>query len=574
MIPMPVDDPLELAWFELNDYGNGRRAAALSGGLLKWVDDKFWAAFDDQRWSEREGPFRARALAHLVAQHLNTESAALADLMGEDPERPDAQALAKRFGEWCTPERATERLKALRAWSIKSGNAAQTDAMLKQAKDMAEMRAWSEDFDVDPLVYNLANGTLKFVHGVPPKGAVVRDGLGVRVLGSGGGEPCWHALFREHHDPADQLMQIATWAFDPAATCPMWTERLELVQPDAEVRAIFPRMYGQTLTGLTDSEEFYVHKGRGGDGKTKTHEILAHGHGDYYRHSAVSTWLKAANQRGGAEHRRDLVSLAGDYRFILCDEPGPGSMWDGELLKQWTGGGMITASDAGAKAKEATVFKPSGKLFVEVNPTPRMPGDDKGFRRRFRLIQWLVDLNLIPGGFESPAALRERLWSESSGVLNWMIAGCLDWLGDRRVPVPERESEALDDFWATGNPLGEWLDEECDLTDRDAETGSTVLIQAFKAWMEKNEIDEDERKKWNATRFGTQLGQRQVVGKKDRKGNKVRRGIRLRREGLLGGSEGASSRGSATGSAQPTPDNSGDLHPLADDDDDVFGVPR
>ncbi len=567
LIPVPVDDPLELAWCECNDFGNGRRLVAIAGGLLKWVDDKAWVAFDGQRWSEREGGFRARALAHEVAQHINDEAAALAGLIG-DPDRPEREALAKRYGAWCTPERAIDRLEALRKWAVRSGNATQTTAMLAQAKDMAEVRAWSEEFDVDPLTYNLANGTLRFRHGVPPKGAFLVEGLGLVKLTQSGTGSCWHATFQEGHEPADMLRQIAVWAFDPDAGCPMWTARLELVIPDEDTRKIFPRMYGQTLTGLTDCEEFYVHKGRGGDGKTKTHEILAHGHGDYYRHSAVSTWLKAGNQRNGAEHRRDLVALAGDYRFILSDEPGPKAMWDGELLKQWTGGGQITASDAGAKAKEATVFKPRGKLFIEVNPTPRMPGDDKGFRRRFRLIRWVVDLNLIPGGFESPAVLRERLWTEASGILNWLIAGCLDWLPDRRVPVPEAEVDALADFWATGNPLGEWLDEECDLSDRSAVTGSTVLLVAFKAWMDRNEVEEDERKKWNATSFGVQLTQRGCIGKKDRRGNKVRHGIKLLgADPLLGGNDQAPSAAAATGSAKPTGDNLG----WPDDDDDLLG---
>jgi putative DNA primase/helicase len=558
MIPVPVDDPLELAWYECNDFGNGRRLAVLAGGLLKWVDDKAWLAFDGRRWSEREGQFRARALAHEVAQHCNTEAVALGELLG-DPDRPDVQALQARYGAWCSPEIATDRLKLLRTHAIKSGNAAQTDAMLKQARDMAEMRSWSEEFDVDPLTYNCANGTLRFRLLDPA--AVPKDAPRGPVLAGG---RCWAMLFQEGHEPGDRLRQIAEWAYDPKAACPMWVDRLALVHPDAEQRGVLARMYGQTLTGLTDSEEFYVHKGRGGDGKTKTHEILAHGHGDYYRDTSVKTFLQASFQKSGAEHRSDLVRLSGDIRMIVAPEPPPGSTWDGEVLKTVTGGGMVTARGSGA-ATEIT-FKPRWKLFVEVNPTPRMPGDDKGFRRRFRLVQWLVDLNLIEGGFESPAALRDRLWSESSGVLNWLIAGALDWLGDRRVPVPERESEALADFWATGNPLGEWIDEECDLLDRDAETGSTVLWNAFKGWMERSEVEEEARKKWNPTRFGRELGQRQLVGKKDRRGNKVRRGIKLRAADGLLGNPGAFSANAPAVSAKPTaPDLNGDVDPFGGD---------
>jgi len=123
--------------------------------------------------------------------------------------------------------------------------------------------------------------------------------------------------------------------------------------------------------------------------------------------------------------------------------------------------------------------------------------------------------------------VKATLIAEGAGILNWMIAGCLEWLGDRRVPVPEMEELALTDFWAQSSPLGEWLDDECDLTDRAAETGSGELLKAFKAWMERNDVEEEQVKKWTATRFGKDLSQRQIISRKTR-GNKVRVGIRLR----------------------------------------------
>ncbi len=547
LIPELVIDPLDMAWLDLNDYGNGCRLEILARGELKWVDDKFWAAFDKKRWSEREGAHRARALAHEVAQHLQDEAQALFQLIG-DEKNPNAQALIDQFGPWCTPEMAMDRLVNLRKHAIRSGNATQTDAMLKQAKDRPAMRAWLEDFDKDPLTYNVQNGTMRFRRGDDGK---------------------WRVNFTRGHEPRDMLMQIANVDYDPDARCPMWIERLQLVQPDEEVRAVLARKYGQTLTGLTDSEEFYVEKGRGGDGKSKTHEVLAEIHGDYYRHAAVKTWLQASFQKSGAEHRRDLVDLSGDVRFIVSEEPPPRVTWDGELLKQWTGGGKITAFQAGAQ--KPVVFKPRGKLFVEVNPTPSMPGDDKGFRRRFRLTLWTVDLSTVEGGFEAPAELHARLMTEASGILNWMIGGCLEWLGDRRVPMPERETEALADFWTTGNPLGEWLAEECDLSDRDVTTGATPLWEAFKAWMERAEVEEEARKKWTVTRFGKELTNRQIVGTKDRRGIRIRRGIRLRSaDPLLARDNPPSADRPSEGppqAAREFQDRAGGFDPLGDDDE-------
>lgn len=514
-------DPLKTAWHDCSDWGNAMRLVSVAQGKLLWVlEREEWAFYDGKRWLMERGGLAAQRIAHEVIRHIDAEALALSEIAD------DGKLLQDRLGWECVPEAAQERVKALRAHAVKSGSAGMTAGMLKQARSM--LAASFDDFDKDPLAYNVQNGTLRFYQDKKGRWQVRLD----------------------PHASEDMIRQLAEWTFDPKAECPMWEARLEQLHPDAEIRAVLPRMYGQCLTGLTDSEEFYVHKGRGGDGKTKTHEILAEGHGDYYRHAAVSTWLAAKFQRSGAEHRRDLIDLSGDVRFILSDEPSRGATWDGELLKQWTGGGQVTAFQAGGKT--AVTFKPRGKLFVEVNPTPNMPGDDKGFRRRFRLVQWMVDIEKLPGGYEAPAELRKRLWSEAPGILNWLIRGCLEWLGDRRVPVPEREREALADFWATGNPLGEWIDEDCDLTDGDALTASSVLWDAFKGWMERNDIEEEARAKWNTTRFGRELTQRQVVGFKDGFGNRMRKGIKLRAMMALGspsGADGAAFSGSETRAA-------------------------
>jgi putative DNA primase/helicase len=236
------------------------------------------------------------------------------------------------------------------------------------------------------------------------------------------------------------LMQIADVTYDPAAACPQWTERLELVQPDDEVRAVLPRMYGQTLTGLTDCEEFYVDKGRGGDGKTKTHEIMAAIHGDYYRHAGqdmaaglVPEVGQRAPQRPGRLPATCAWSSATSRHRAV--DVGWRDAQAGDRRRQ--------DHRARRRARQPITFKPRGKLFVEVNPTPQMPGDDKGFRRRFRLTLWPVDLTRVPGGFEAPSRAAPAAADRGSGILNWLIAGCLDWLGDRRVPVPQRELEAL-----------------------------------------------------------------------------------------------------------------------------------
>jgi hypothetical protein len=55
MIPMPVDDPLSMAWLDCNDLGNAQRLKQLAKGLLSGSMSWAGSAYDGKRWSARDG---------------------------------------------------------------------------------------------------------------------------------------------------------------------------------------------------------------------------------------------------------------------------------------------------------------------------------------------------------------------------------------------------------------------------------------------------------------------------------------------------------------------------------------
>lgn len=491
MMPIPVEDPLAMAWLDCNDLGNAERFVRLARGLLRWVErEGRWIAFDGRRWSMADGDHMARQKAHEVAVHVEQEALALNALC------TDAAALASQFGAWCTPDIAEERVIALRKHALKSGNAAQTGAMLTQAHD--KLRITLDQFDTDPLAYNVLNGTLRFVE-------------------QAGG---WSVRFDAGHDPEDRISRLADVVYDADAGCPNFLARLNLIQPDAEQRDILPMLYGMTLTGLVSDQAFYVHQGKGGDGKSSTHGIIAEIHGDYFSHAAISTFLEGP-RKGGSEHRSDLVRLQGDIRMVLCDEPKKGDVWNGSVVKQITGG-KITAR--GFHKPTDDTFQPRWKLFVECNPLPRAPSDDDGFRRRMKLYVWPFQFTKSPMGVEPIDVVERRLRAEKSGILNWMIGGALRWLETRHIPEPAVMTEALANYWAASSPMAEWMEDWCDLTNRQALEPAGGLYGHFKGWCEGNGIE----RPISQTAFGRALTERHIMAIKDRKGNKMRRGIRLR----------------------------------------------
>ena len=494
--PITPPDPLSTAFLTCSDWGNAQRLERIAMGRLKWVvEPECWAFYDGRRWAIERGDMEAQRMAHTVIAHIGEEVTALSTIA-------DDQAKLNKALDWeCPVDVATERVKALQSHAVRSGSAGMTAGMLKQARSFLAVSI--DDFDVDPLAYNVLNGTLRFK--LDAKGK-------------------WGIAFAPH-DPADMLMQIADVAYNADADCPFWCERLAMLTPDPEQLAAMQPLYGYTLTGLTSDQAFYVHQGKGGDGKSMTHEALAALHGDYYRHAGVKTFLQGRDG-GGSEHRSDLVRLKGDIRFVTCDEPKARSVWDGEIIKQWTGS-KVTAR--GAHERTEVTFFPRGKLHVECNNIPRAPSDDKGFRRRFKLYQWLVSISDTPEGELASDVVQARLSAEKPGILNWLIAGALQWLETRRIPQPQAMAAVLADFWADSSPLLEWLNERCDTSNPTARGYVKALYDDFKAWCEEQGIENVMGK----TAFGRALRDKQFRVDKDSRGVRFRWGIELLPEGMM-----------------------------------------
>jgi putative DNA primase/helicase len=506
---------LERAKLPCNDLGNARRTFEASRGgdgapQVLWLADGAggkgcWVAFDAVRWSTDEGPVRAENFAQKAASAIADEISAL--------RFAEAEELSGVFGPKFTREMADERAGQLYAWAVKSGDGAKISGALGRMKGLRDgdagpfvTQAWLRDFDAQPLAYHCSNGTIRFLEGPP----------GV-----------WRCEFEPGHRPGDRFMQVASVAFEAGAQCPEWVKRLEVMHHDPVLRTAIARIYGMTLTALISDQAFYIFQGKGQDGKSATNDVICQLHGAYARKADPKTFLEGPSQ-ASASHQSDIVRLAGDVRLVVMDEPKKGSTWDGQRIKQATGSEMIAR---GAHATTELSFTPHWQLIAECNGLPRAPSDDRGFRRRFKLYPWVVQFGITPGVADEPVhKVKERLLAEGSGILNWMIAGCLEWLAEGTVPEPEMARRASASFWATSSALGEWIEACCDLTDPDASEPATALYQHFRQFCIDRGDKED--KIISQTTFGLRLNDAQIYSEANHAtGKKERRGIRLKPSG-------------------------------------------
>ncbi len=491
VVTMTTTPPAELAWRELNDSGNADRFVVHAAGRLVHVRDWGWVAYDDRRWSTEDGARLAQLKAMEVARGMRDEIEALAELAGGTAPLP----------RWLTREMLEERIVALRKHAVVSGNASRTTAMLDQAAALAELNRHRDDFDVDPMVINTRNRTLRFVEG----------------------EEGWR-LTDAPHDPADLITRVCATDWEPGATNAMWDQVMADVLPDPAVRWFFQKLIGYVATGKTDEQIFVLLQGKGGDGKSTVINALRTVLGSYAVVGNVKTFLSDAN-KGADGATPELVRFVGDTRLISLQEPKRGQALAEERVKQFTGGSPVTFRALyGAEGE----FEPRGKVIMEVNARPRISGDDDGIWRRIIII-------LFPRQFKGAGRVKgmdaKLLAAGRPGILNWVLDGVRGYLSEG-LEQPAAVSEAIEEYRRSANPFAEWMAARVDTGDPLALTLASALYADYKEWCEAEQVGE--RETMSQAKFGTALGDRQIMlGPKARDGKKQRRGAKLRARGLV-----------------------------------------
>jgi putative DNA primase/helicase len=476
----PAASPGELAWLECSDLGNAMRLEARAAGKLIFVPNVGWFGWDGKSWRLDDGERLAIRLAHDTARGIFEESKFIRGLMEE--QKGEGEEHVKMLDT---------RAKALWAWAIKSGNRSQTASMLVQAQAYLNVRL--DQLDPDPLALNVQNGILRFTRHGP-------DGWGCEL---------------EPHAPEARMTRIATAIYDPKAAAPKWESHLVRCLPSEGVRQFFQSAMGYTFTGSTREQVILAVQGKGGDGKSTAINILRRIGGDYGTTSDIKTWLEGS-MRGGADASPDLARLGGDVRLCSTGEPPRNAVLNDGLIKSVTGGTPILARHLSQGLFE---YRPSFKLWIEMNKRIRIGGDDDGIWRRVKLILWP---NQIPKEERVKTFEDDVVEQEASGVLNWIIAGIVGWLNEG-LNEPDEMKAAIEDYRRSSNPFGEWWMDRV-IPDPGHRERASVLFHDYEEWSKANGHEPIKQ-----AAFGRALADRQVLfAGKDAGGKVTRKGAKLR----------------------------------------------
>ncbi|MHB8587118.1 MAG: phage/plasmid primase, P4 family [Thermoplasmatota archaeon] len=441
------------------DEGNAKRLVALHGRdmLFDHIRRRAWLVWDGARWREDDSAAAYR-FGHDVSKAILQEALDASD-----------DVARKELAGWAAQSQSYRRLRDT----------------LEFAK---ALRPAPSTFDGDPWRLNVQNGTLN--------------------LRTGELQP---------HAREDRITRLAPVTFDADAPSPTWDAAvLAIMGNRPEMVTYLHRVLGSALAGTGRDQVLHIWWGTGGNGKSTILSLARELLGDYA--GTIRTDVLLDPTAGGANE--DVARLDG-LRLVTAVETRDGGRLNEALVKALTGGDKISAS---YKYGHVFEFTPWFTPILATNHRPHVRDDD-AIWRRIRLLPFVV--RFAGPDEDAPAeasprddALLDRLRGELPGILNRVLAGCLEWQRIGLAPPPFAK-EATHEYRREEDAVMRFIDETYV-----REGGGAVLASDLRATYE-HWCSENGEETLTSKALGARLRALGLRPDKVGSGARIWRGVRL-----------------------------------------------
>jgi len=345
---------------------------------------------------------------------------------------------------------------ALSKHALKSESAKSIDAMLKLAKSISGIPLSPDQLDVGDYLLNCLNCTLNLKSGESKR-----------------------------HDRGDLLTKLAPVDYLPGPTVSraLWDETVaKIFGNDAAAICYAQKLFGSALIANANETILPILCGNGSNGKTLLTEAILAAVGDY--------GLKASSEllltKQGSSHPTERADLFGK-RLVLAAETDEDRQLSESTVKELTGGDTVRAR---RMREDFWSFRPSFTIFLTTNHKPRVRGVDDAIWRRLVILPftqrfWDPDKGESgPPELRADKRLKEKLHADLSGVLAWLVEGCLAWQAEG-LGQPLCVREATKEYRATEDVLGTFFDAKLKLVP-ESRTRAAYIGDQYVAWSRDN----------------------------------------------------------------------------------------
>lgn len=415
---------------------------AMYKDLFRYVGaDKMWMHFDGKIWNKAE-----RGRETLAAQVL------VRRMMDYVKSLPDDSDMKKAL------------LRKVERMTYDTGVA----GLVRSARVRGEIAADWEDFDEKRNLVTLDNGVLDL------------------------------DTFELHpHNPDYMLTRKINASYRPDEKQGRFTQFMEEVLPDQQVREYLQRVCGYALTGEADSRVLIQLYGPSGSGKSQFMKAIFKVMGDFAKRSSDTAFQARPNSYKGPSE--DLHSLMGS-RFAMMPELDEGFRLNVSLIKALTGGDPLTTRKL--YGQEVT-WRPEFTVFMITNHLPRVAAGEEAYWNRVKPIKFSeVFVDSMGEAFNpEDRNLGERMAAEEPEViLNWVLEG-LKQYRERGLDAPEQIQQWRDDYRDDVDTVRQFLNEapgEGRITKEDnANVTVRQLHLAYTAWCTDNQVPPLGMRKFN-----------------------------------------------------------------------------
>jgi P4 family phage/plasmid primase-like protien len=332
----------------------------------------------------------------------------------------------------------------LLAWAKQSESISRRNAMLAGAISEPSLVVLADEFDRNPLLLVVRNGTYDLEH----------DRL-------------------RKSRPEDLCSLQCEVSYSPGAECPQWLSHIKFItKGDNELAKYMQAAMGYCLTGYGSLHEraFFFLQGDGLNGKNAFIEPIMAVMGTYARlgHGTLLTGDENA-------HPTVLAQLTG-ARLVFIDETRKNYKLNAERIKALVGSKKITAR---FMHKDFFDFEGRFKLMIAGNGQPQMGDSSDGIWSRLHEIPMLGK-----AGRDVPVIkdFGSKLYNEEAeGILNWLIEGYRMWR-DNGLTRPKIVADTVAEHRAneTNDWMGQFI-EDCILITNDP-TDRIMSAELFTAW--------------------------------------------------------------------------------------------
>lgn len=280
-----------------------------------------------------------------------------------------------------------EARRKLYTFATNSENIGKLEAMCELASTNVTIALKEDAWDADPLKLGVLNGTLNLKTG-------------------------------KFEEPSrnDYITKQANVTYDETAKCPVWEKTLgEIFRDNPEIVPYLKRVFGYSITGLTDEHLMWFWYGSGANGKSTILNIIKAMLGDFAATTSFATF-DTKNDNG----RNDGLAELRGKRFVAATEGEQGRSIAEAKIKS-----VVSSDEVSCRFLFNNLFTytPTYKVILASNHLPDIKGTDKGIWRRVHLIPF----NQTFEGADRDMHLEEKLLAELSGIFNWCLEGLTDF---------------------------------------------------------------------------------------------------------------------------------------------------